>query len=199
MIVTQISIELSGINRFEYVIAKQGDVNSRLLQVQLLNNGKVYVLDDQTTARVSITKPDEEEVLQDCTINNNRVEILLDANILAAAGTAETEIVLTGSGGHVLTSATFDIVIVATNTGKNAESSSDYKSFKNALAKVDGLKNEIAVERARINQFTKLPNGSTTGDAELQDIRVGADGKTYGTAGEAVRSQLGKINTTLDW
>ena len=137
MIVTQISIELSGVNRFEYVVAKQGDVNSRLLQVQLLNNGKVYVLDDRTTARVSITKPDGEEVLKDCTINNNRVEILLDKNILAAAGTAETEIILTGSSGYILTSATFDIVIVTTNTGKNVESSSDYQSFKAALAAAD--------------------------------------------------------------
>lgn len=115
MIVTQISIDLSGINRFEYVIAKQGDVNSRLLQVQLLNNGKVYVLDDQTTARVSITKPDKKEVVRDCEVNNNMVEVVLGANMLAVAGTAEAEILLTDSAGTV-TSASFDIKIVATNT-----------------------------------------------------------------------------------
>lgn len=49
---------------------------------------------------------------------------------------------------------------------------------------------EIAVERARINQFVALPNGSTTGDAELADARVGYDGSTYATAGEAVRGQV---------
>lgn len=48
----------------------------------------------------------------------------------------------------------------------------------------------IEVERARINALASLKDGSTTGDAELQDIRIGADGKSYESAGEAVRSQF---------
>lgn len=59
-------------------------------------------------------------------------------------------------------------------------------------------KSEIAVERARIDAFVGLAEGSTTGDAELQDIRIGADGTTYDSAGTAVREQFETIQTILD-
>lgn len=54
---------------------------------------------------------------------------------------------------------------------------------------------EIAAERARINQFVALEEGSTTGDAELMDLRVGYNGKVYVTAGEAVRQQIAKLES----
>lgn len=49
----------------------------------------------------------------------------------------------------------------------------------------------------RMNAFTALKEGSTTGDAELTDIRVAYDGKEYGNAGEAVREQASDIHKAL--
>ena len=59
------------------------------------------------------------------------------------------------------------------------------------------LRQQIAVERARINGLASLENGSTTADAELADIRVGHDGTTYENAGEAVRKQVSKVREEL--
>lgn len=56
---------------------------------------------------------------------------------------------------------------------------------------------KIAVNSSRIDTFTHLSEGSTTGDAELADIRVGYDGKTYNSAGSAVREQVSGLKQDL--
>lgn len=60
------------------------------------------------------------------------------------------------------------------------------------------LKQAMAKQDARISNLAKLPSGSTTGDAELQDIRTGEDGTVYNNAGEAVRQQIGSLKESLD-
>lgn len=55
----------------------------------------------------------------------------------------------------------------------------------------------LLVERARIDALLRLTDGSTTGDAELQDIRIGADGKTHGSAGTAVREQIEDTRSSM--
>lgn len=55
----------------------------------------------------------------------------------------------------------------------------------------------IALERARINNLTTLKEGSTTGDAELQDIRVDANGNVYATAGQSLRTQFANVHESI--
>ena len=65
-------------------------------------------------------------------------------------------------------------------------------------ANIANLSDALNVERKRIDNIVKLPNGSTTGDAELADIRVGADGVTYDSAGAAVREQFCQLSDEIN-
>lgn len=60
------------------------------------------------------------------------------------------------------------------------------------------LKSDLDIERKRIDSFTSLAQGSTTGDAELIDGRIGANGKKYKNVGESIREQYKDINYFID-
>lgn len=66
-------------------------------------------------------------------------------------------------------------------------------SGKPADAKATGT--AIAVERSRINNLVSSTTGDTELELELEDIRIGADGTEYESAGAAVREQISQLST----
>ena len=91
------------------------------------------------------------------------------------------------------------LLLFAKQTNANAQTNIDKSSL--LLEKAEGLgylKEEYDVLEARMNQFTSLQEGSTTGDAELIDGRIGYDGKVYDNIGGAIRKQVSKLKGDID-
>lgn len=59
------------------------------------------------------------------------------------------------------------------------------------------LNSKLNLESKRITNLASLKDGSTSGDAELTDIRIGMHGTVYGSAGESVRGQFNRLYSDI--
>ena len=125
-------------------------------------------------------------------------ECILPHEVLVDAGFLFISIQGINANTSQLKSTTYVQYRVLPGTPSLVVSSPSPSVYEQLASRNAALAGEIATERSRINNLAKLPNGSTTGDAELADIRIGTDGTTYETAGEAVRGQLLPVEILLN-
>ena len=77
--VQRIQIELDGSAPFEYVVAKAGEKESRIVEVTLLENKKEFTIPAGTTAKIKYYKPDGKFVLNNATISGNVITVTYTA------------------------------------------------------------------------------------------------------------------------
>ena len=88
--------------------------------------------------------------------------------------------------------------ISLTQSGVGADAKVVGNKLNKLTTDVNDHQRQINVERERINQFTKLGEGSTTGDAELVDARVDFNGKTWDNVGDHVRGVSSQLSGQID-
>ena len=129
---------------------------------------------------------------------NGEVSFLIPGSVTQAEGTREAEIRFLDTEGAILNSKTFKIIVEKSIYNPSAiEGTEAYSALDERLRTVDGLERRVSVTESRIDEFSHLEEGSTTGDAELADARVGENGTTYENVGDAIRGQIGDVYDEL--
>lgn len=100
------SLDLNGQDSMEYVSVRKGDTVKKL-SVLLKESGTPYSITDGTTAVLAAEKADGTYMSESCTIEGNRLEVVLPASFTAAGGRLTACFKLSDGNGAALTSPTF--------------------------------------------------------------------------------------------
>lgn len=141
------------------VWAKQGDSQSRYIEITPFNCGQEMKLESGVRAELRVTKHDKKVAVHTAAISNGVIIAELTNQILAAAGEAVAEIALL-KGAEILSTQTF--VINVEKSAYNAdkvESSDDYKALLETIKNINNI-NEVVESAQRIINSFKIATGN---------------------------------------
>lgn len=141
------------------VWAKQGDSQSRYIEITPFNCGQEMKLESGVRAELRVTKHDKKVAVHTAAISNGVIIAELTNQILAADGEAVAEIALL-KGAEILSTQTF--VINVEKSAYNAdkvESSDDYKALLETIKNINNL-NEVVESAQRIINSFKIATGN---------------------------------------
>lgn len=75
----------------------------------------------------------------------------------------------------------------------NSDNNTNKQNINNLQSNLNATKDNLNVQTSRIDNLSTLSEGSTTGDAEIIDARVGNNGTTYTNLGTAIRTQINNM------
>lgn len=108
---TLLNLELNSIKNFNILEVRQGDANSRSVDIRLTINGEPLTLTSSMTAKINATVDDVVVAdNEDATINveNNVIEVMLSENMLSLSGLLKIDVILYDSEQKI-TAETFSV------------------------------------------------------------------------------------------
>lgn len=155
----------------EIINIVQGDVNTNKFIIAIKDNGSDYTIEEGTVARLMARKTDGTQVFVDCTIINNKVEILMPQQSFSAIGDVNCSIGLYSSlDDELLISLPFTINVIE-NPFRNQSvySSNEYSALTNVLLSVD---TEIANMESEVDSAIEATSEAVSDAVEATNVAV---------------------------
>lgn len=139
-----ITLDVNNRVEYKYINAKQGDHNSRFLNITLVENGNKIVPTGRSRATFRCLKPDGKICFNNSIINDDgSITVCLTQQILAVNGTVRADISLI-EGSTVFSSATFFIQVESSPLSeKGALSSDEFLVLIEKMEEVDALSSKV--------------------------------------------------------
>ena len=153
---------------------KKGDTGRRLL-IHLAEKGYPYHISEDCYAVFTAKKPDGKVVFNDCSIEDCVILYDLTAQTVAAAGLMDCEIILYGSDGKQLTSASFNIIVEDTiyDSETEIESTDEYNALAELVAQVTEIKvRNLATPPIIDGAYGELISVFDASNSPLQGLRI---------------------------
>ena len=164
-IVKTFSLDFTRNGPLEYIYVKAGDKDSRVLDIVPLNSGNPYEIPAGAKVVFMAKKSDKKEILNDATIDDGHIKVLLSEQTLAAEGIVVCEVAIYDAEGAFLSSQHF-YMKAQSRVLNEVESSDEYKSLVVALLAVDTKVREA--ERV-IDEAKKAAESAAKAEKEAKD------------------------------
>lgn len=148
-----------------------------------------YEIPKEATATVYSIGKENKLKKQICTISENEI-LFTPQKGYFEVGSNLLQVRLTYQNKDLIS---FEIMVI----GHKSIVSDDAEEVKNNQGLMQQLLSEMGVLSARLNEALKIPEGGTTADVALNDIKVGYDGTVHDSPGDAVRAQVGELKSDL--
>lgn len=214
-IIKEIEVDVSQLNRFAAIVAKQYDKQSRFLKVTLLDSGERIKVESASTAVINARREDEVAKTFEGTVNaDGTVTVPLTYWMLQLDGTVKCDISIITANKTVLSTTLFELEVqeaAAAPDDSEIEKDDDYgiliqliadvQAIKYAEAKrvtaengrVSAEKSRVSAENSRVNAETIRVNAEAA-RVKAEQARVSAENSRVDVESKRVTAEKGRVD-----